>query len=59
MFKWAVENELIAARVHHALLAVRGLERGRSEGRETDSVAPAPCGDTILSAFVPFTARPP
>lgn len=41
-FKWGVENELVPAEVWHGLLAVRGLERGRCDARETDPVKPVP-----------------
>jgi hypothetical protein len=40
MFRWAVENELVPARVHQALLAVRGLQRGRTTARESEPVVP-------------------
>jgi integrase len=40
MFKWAVENEMIQAPVYQALMAVRGLVRGRSEARDTAPVKP-------------------
>jgi integrase len=42
IFKWAVENEMIPASVHHGLLAVGGLRKGRTEARETEPVTPAP-----------------
>jgi hypothetical protein len=31
MFRWAAENEMVNATVHHALKTVPGLKRGRSE----------------------------
>ena len=40
MFRWAVENELVSGSVYHALTAVRGLQRGRSEAREAPGVHP-------------------
>jgi integrase len=40
LFKWAASNELIPASVHHGLLAVPGLRRGRSGARETAPVKP-------------------
>jgi integrase len=42
IFKWAAENELVPSSVHHGLLAVAGLRKGRSDARETDPVTPAP-----------------
>jgi integrase len=38
MFRWAVEHELVPATLLHALEAVRGLQRGRTEARETEPV---------------------
>jgi len=40
VFKWAVENELVPATVYQALQAVSGLQRGRSDARETKPVRP-------------------
>jgi hypothetical protein len=40
VFSWAVGQEMIAAQVHQALLAVEPLRKGRSEARET---APIRC----------------
>lgn len=42
IFRWGTENELIDARVYHALQAVAGLRRGRSAARETPPVRPVP-----------------
>lgn len=42
VFRWAVENELVPASVHHGLKAVAGLRRGRSEARESEPVKPVP-----------------
>ncbi len=39
-FRWGVENELVPAGVYHGLQAVSGLQRGRSEARETEPVLP-------------------
>lgn len=41
-FRWATENEMVPASIHHGLLAVRGLKRGRSEAIETDPIKPVP-----------------
>ncbi len=38
VFKWAGEEELVDAKVYHALQTVRGLQRGRSGAREPDPV---------------------
>ena len=42
VFKWATENEWIPTDVHHALSAVSGLKKGRSEARESRPVKPVP-----------------
>jgi integrase len=56
MFKWAVENELVPASVLLGLQAVRGLQQGRSEARETEPVKPVP--PEHVEAVVPHV-RPP
>lgn len=38
VFKWATAQELVPPSVHHGLRAVRGLEEGRSDARETEPV---------------------
>jgi len=55
MFKWAVSCELIPGTVYHALIAVDGLRRGRSDARETESVKPVPEKD--IEAIRPFVSR--
>jgi integrase len=45
VYKWAVENELVRAAVHQALITVRGLPKGRSAARESEPVRPVPEGD--------------
>jgi integrase len=40
LFKWAVSEELVPASVLEALRAVAGLQRGRTEARETDRIGP-------------------
>jgi integrase len=45
VFKWAVENELVAVTTYQALAAVRGLPKGRSPARESTPVKPAPVAD--------------
>lgn len=42
VFKWGVENELLPPSSFHALQAVAGLRRGRSEARESEPVKPVP-----------------
>jgi hypothetical protein len=40
MFKWSVEQEMVPASILHALQAVAGLKRGRTNARETAPVKP-------------------
>ncbi len=55
LFKWAVENELVPATVHHGLLAVAGLRCGRSGARETDPIRPV--ADESIDAVQPHVSR--
>jgi len=41
MFRWGTENELVPVEAYQALMAVRGLERGRTEAPEGRAVKPA------------------
>jgi integrase len=58
MFRWAVENELVPSSVVHGLEAVKGLERGRSEARETEPVKPVPVAfvEATLPHMLPVVA---
>jgi integrase len=40
LFKWAVSEELVPSSVLEALRAVAGLQRGRSQARETEPIRP-------------------
>jgi integrase len=42
MFAWGVEEELVPAAVHQALLRVKGLAKGRGGAREKPRVKPVP-----------------
>jgi integrase len=42
MIGWAVEEELCPACVHHALKAIQGLKKGRTEAPEGKKVLPVP-----------------
>jgi integrase len=55
VFRWAVENELVPAGIHQALLAVQGLQRGRTTAREADPVKPVP--PERIDAIKPFVSR--
>jgi len=46
VFKWGVENELVAPTVLHGLQAVAPLRRGRGDVRESQPVKPVP--DSLL-----------
>jgi integrase len=54
MFRWAIENELVAPDVFHGLQVVAGLRRGRSEARESDPVKPAP--EAFVAAVLPHVS---
>ena len=51
MFRWGVENELVSPTVFHGLQAVRGLQRGRSDARETALVLPVE--ESVIDATLP------
>jgi integrase len=55
MFKWAVENEHVPPSVLYGLQAVRGLQRGRTEARETEPVGPADAA--VVEATLPYLNR--
>ncbi len=54
-FKWAVENELVPGAVTHALDAVAGLKKGRTEARESPKVETVPI--EYVHAVKPFVSR--
>jgi len=51
MFKWAVENELVASEIHSALAKLSGLRKGRSRARETQGVLSV--ADDVVNQTVP------
>jgi len=55
LFRWATEEELVPPSTFHALTAVRGLSRGRSEARESEPVHPVP--EAEVEAIKPFVSR--
>lgn len=55
MFRWAVENELAPAAALHALSAVAGLRRGRSEALESPPVLPA--SESVVEGAIPFMSK--
>jgi integrase len=55
IFKWAVAEELVPPAVYQALAAVNGLERGRTEAKESEPVGPV--DDAAVDATLPFLTR--
>jgi integrase len=51
MFKWAVGEQLVPPATHQALVAVPGLQHGRSEARENPPVKPV--DDAVVDATLP------
>jgi integrase len=56
MFRWAASTELIPSSVCQGLATVPGLQRGRSQARETDGVKPVDW--QTVDATLPFLPRP-
>ncbi len=56
MFKWAVSEELAQETVWRSLTTVRGLERGRTDARETEAVQPI--ADAVVDATLLFALPP-
>jgi integrase len=56
VFKWAVGMELLPVSIHQALQAVPGLQRGRTETRESAAVKPVPIEH--VEAVLPALPRP-
>lgn len=52
LFRWAVEHEKVPPSVHHGLVSVPGLKKGRSEARETEPIRPVP--EAIVEAVLPI-----
>ncbi len=52
IFKWGVSHELVPAEVYMAISTLAGLQRGRTEARETTPVGPADERD--VDAALPF-----
>jgi integrase len=52
LFRWASRQELVPGGVYHGLLAVEGLQHGRSQARETRPVSTVP--ETHVRATLPF-----
>lgn len=52
VFKWGVAEEMVPESTWRSLTTVRGLERGRTEARETEPVKPV--ADAVADATLPF-----
>jgi integrase len=55
IFKWAVSEEIVEPAVYHALAAVTGLQKGRTQAREKEPVGPV--DDAVVDATLPFLNR--
>ena len=55
IFRWGVENELVAPGIYQALQAVAGLRKGRSAARETEPVRPV--DEAYVEAVRPWVTR--
>jgi integrase len=55
LFKWGVAEELVPPAVYQSLVAVAGLERGRTLARESEPVRPI--RDEDVDAALPFLNR--
>ena len=55
ILKWAVSEQLAPVTVYQAVATVAGLQRGRSEAREMEPVAPV--DDALVDATLPFLNR--
>lgn len=51
LFKWAVGEGIVPPSLHHGLIAVSGLRRGRADVRESEPVKPVP--DAFVDAVRP------
>lgn len=55
LFRWGTEQELLSGEVYHALQAVAGLRRGRTNAQESAPVRPVPIEH--VNAIKPFVSR--
>lgn len=54
-FKWGASEELFPTSLYQSLLTVTGLQRGRTEAKETEPVKPVP--DAVVDATLPYLNR--
>ena len=57
LFKWAVGEGIVPPSLHHGLIAVSGLRRGRADVRESEPVKPVP--DAFVDAIRPHVPPQP
>jgi integrase len=55
VFKWAASEEMVSASVYQSLKTVSGLQKGRTDARESKPVKPVP--DASVDAIRPHVAR--
>lgn len=55
MFRWGVENELVAPSVYHGLQAVTGLRKGRTAA--IDGAPITPVADQLVDALKPHVSK--
>jgi hypothetical protein len=55
IFKWAASEELVPAGIYQALKTVSGLQKGRTDAKESQPVRPVP--DAFVDAIKPHVAR--
>jgi integrase len=56
MFKWGVSKEMVPESTWNQLTTVRGLEKGRTEARETEDVRPV--AEAHVAAVLPYLLPP-
>jgi integrase len=54
VFRWAVEQELLPGHVYHALQAVKGLAKGRTDAKESEPVKPV--AESYVQAIRPHVS---
>jgi len=54
MFKWGAENEFVPAAIFHALQAVSGLQKGRTDAKESAPITPVP--EEYVPAIQPYVS---
>ncbi len=55
IFKWAVAEELILPAIYQSLVAVAGLQLGRTPAREPEAVKPVP--EDVVKATLPYLSH--